>query len=111
MIVTDILVGFHHLGRDPFPLHLCGAIVDDEVMNSTDDCYHLVFTVDDRFDCNGHLRKMKPYAVKEEDGTYYHGWVDADGNVVSHGEKPVYDYDHAKVVAWRPCPQDFDLRA
>lgn len=112
--VKSLVKGFSVLGTVPFPVHLCVApdAREKEVTNSTDADYHVVMLVDDRFPCHGTFRVMRPYTARDLDnGGALYGWVDKDGNFVSHGERPVYEPDHAKVVAWKPCPKDFDLRA
>ena len=111
MRIDDILRGFFYLGKDAFPAHLCTVqnSREPEVMDSPDDCYHLVFLVDRRFNCNGNLRKMKPYTARDEGGSILYGWLDKDGNCADHGEGDIHD-DPQKVVAWCPCPRDFDLR-
>lgn len=111
MRIDDILRGFLHLGRHAFPAHLCTVQNprEPDVRDSPDECYHLVFVLDRRFNCDGHLRKMKPYTATDTDGTVFYGWVDADGNFADHGEKDLHD-DDERVVAWCPCPMDFDLR-
>ena len=109
MKITDLFTDFQYLGTHPFPAHLCTVpnVREPDVRDSSDDDYHVVFTVDDRFVCSGRLRKMKPYTALDE--VRHFGWVDQDENFVAHGENPVND-DHEKVVAWRPCSRDFDLR-
>jgi hypothetical protein len=111
MDILDILRGFLHLGRHAFPAHLCTVQNprEPDVMDSPEDCYHLVFLLDRRFEVGGRLSKMKPYTARDEDGSILYGWVDKDGNCADHGEMDIHD-DHQKVVAWCPCPTDFDLR-
>ena len=112
--VKSLVKGFNVLGTNPFPAHLC--VVPDarekDVINSTDADYHVVMLVDARFSCHGTFRVMRPYTARDLDnGELLYGWIDASENFVSHGERPVYELDDAKVVAWKPCPKDFDLRA
>lgn len=112
--VKGLLMGFSVLGEDSFPAHLCVVLDsrEDDVYNSTDEDYHLVVAVDARFQCSATIRLMRPFRVTASDmGSAWYGWVDKDGNFVSHGEHPVYEPDHAKVVAWKPCLKDFNLRA
>jgi len=111
--VKSLVNGFSVLGTDKFPAHLCVIPhnLDPSLLNATDDDYHIVMLVDARFRCMGTFRVMRPYTYSDpEEGTTY-GWIDRDGNFVSHGELPTYEPDDAKVVAWRPCYKDFDLRA
>ena len=111
--VKSMVKGFNVLGTDPFPYHLC-AVRDPreaDVRLSTDADYHVVVLVDSRFPCRGFFARARPYTAWDEDGgKTLCGWLDADGNVYDHGERDIHG-DHAKVVAWKPCPKDFDLRA
>lgn len=114
MKFTDLLTGFAHLGRDPFPTHLCvhRNAREPDVMDSGEDDYHLVVMVDARFDVHGAFAKMKPYTCINREGEgpeLLYGWVDADGNLGDHGEHDIHN-DHMKVVAWRPCERGLDLR-
>ena len=112
--LRSLIKGFNVLGTAAFPAHLCVAPDPRgaDVTNSTDADYHLVMLVDARFSCHGTFRVMRPYTARDlENGEVLYGWIDRDGNFVSHGERPVYEPDYAKVVAWKPCPEDFDLRA
>lgn len=111
--VKALLKGFSVLGTASFPAHLC--VVPDarekDVTNSTESDYHIVVMVDARFPCHGILRVVRPYTAKDlENGETLYGWVDAHGNVFDHGERDIHD-DHVKVVAWKACPKDFDIRA
>lgn len=109
--VRSLFSGFSFLGETPFPEHLC-VVPGDSVMDSTDSDYHVVVLVDSRFSNSAYFQVMRPYTSYDPDEkeTLY-GWVAKNGNLVSHGEHPAYDPDDAKVVAWKPCPKDFDLRA
>lgn len=112
--LKSMVKGFEVLGTTPFPAHLC--VVPDprekNVTNSTEADYHIVVLVDGRFPTMGSIQVMRPYTARDLDnGEILYGWLDRSGNFVSHGERPVYEPDHAKVVAWKPCPKDFDLRA
>ena len=111
--IRENFPGFKMVGRDPFPAHLCKIPSTEKgVLDSSVDHYHLVLIVDNRFDCNGRIARMKPYTAEDPDGGgLLYGWVDRDGNFDSHGECPVNELDYAKVVAWKPCTPDFDLRA
>ena len=102
---------FCHLGVHPFPEHICTVsnAREPEVMDSSDDAYHVVILVDRRFPVCGRIAKMKPYTARDENGSILYGWVDAHGNFSDHGERYLHD-DHQKVVAWKPCPADLDLR-
>ena len=111
--VKSLVNGFNVLGVTPFPVHLCVVLDTREmdVTNSTDADYHIVVLVDGRFPCQGYIVRAKPYTARDLDnGGILYGWVDVDGNLYDHGEKDIHD-DNAKVVAWKPCPKDFDLRA
>jgi len=111
--VKSLVHGFSVLGVDPFPAHLC-VIPDtreEDVANSTDNDYHVIVLVDARFPCVGRIALARPYTAKDmESGETLYGWLDTDGNLYDHGERDIHD-DHAKVVAWKPCHKDFDLRA
>ena len=112
MNLSSLFPGFCHLAVHSFPEHLCTVpnAREPEVTDSPDDAYHVVVLVDCRFSVHGRIAKMKPYTARDdEDGSLLYGWVDANGNFSDHGEKYIHG-DHEKVVAWKPCPADFDLR-
>lgn len=104
---------YQYVGTHHFPDALCRVKNgrEAEVLDSTDDDYHLVVLVDRRFPVNLRIAKMRPYLFRDDDNdeTCF-GWVDEDGNIASHGEHPVYDLDNAKVLAWKPCAKGLDLR-
>lgn len=110
--VRGMLDGFSVMGTDSFPAHLCVVPdkQDPDLRLSSDNDYHIVVSVDSRFSCNGRIALMRPCTYIDPEAGLEYGWVDKDGNFLSHGERPAYEPDHAKVVAWKPCSHEFDLR-
>ena len=93
-----------------FPRHLCTEENQREkgVLDAPDQegSWFVAFIVDDRFADKGYFRVVKPYLAEDQT----QGWVDQHGNTVDHHDRPVF-HDHQRVVAWKPCSKNLDLRA
>ena len=110
---TNFIRGFSNYKQDPFPSWACTVpnSREDDVRDSSDDCYYLVLILDSRFEVNGLFQKMMPYTARGEDGEVLYGGVDRDGNFVDHATQGVQgDGETRFVVAWKACRDDFDLR-
>lgn len=79
---------------------------EPDVLDAPEGVLYLVLSLDVRFRCGARFTLARPYVYRGPEGVLY-GWADLEGNTVDHVTRCVH-FDHARVVAWRRVPEDYD---